>query len=239
MPAYEAPLIAREEIAEGTMLFSFAKPSGFRFRAGQAMRVTLVDPPETDGKGDSRTFSIASAPFENALRVATRMRDTAFKRVLRSMAPGTAVKIRGPVGTFTLEDDDRPAVFLAAGIGITPFVSILRQAIRDEPSRRRVLVYSSRRPEDAAYLGELQRMQSRHPEFRLVATMTGMESSRAPWQGERGRIDREMLRRAAGDAVSPRYYIAGPPAMVAALAALLAEGGVGAGDIRTDEFYGY
>ncbi len=239
MAAFETELLGREDIAEGTASFAFAKPPGFRFRPGQAIRITLVDPPEADGKGDSRTFSLASAPFENALRVATRLRDTAFKRVLGAMAPGTRVRIRGPVGVFILDDDARPVVFLAAGIGITPFVSMLRQAARDESTRRIVLVYSNRRPEDAAYLDELERAPSRLPGFRLVATMTGLEKSARPWHGERGRIDREMLARATGDVIAPTYYIAGPPAMTGALGTMLAEAGVAAADIRTDEFYGY
>jgi hypothetical protein len=78
-----APLTKREEIAEGTMAFHFAKPADFQFRAGQSIDLTLLNPPETDAEGNSRAFSIASAPFDNDLMIATRMRDTALKRVLR------------------------------------------------------------------------------------------------------------------------------------------------------------
>ena len=62
MPKYETTLTASETVAEGTMAFRFAKPAGYKFTAGQSMNVSLIDPPETDGKGNSRTFSIASAP---------------------------------------------------------------------------------------------------------------------------------------------------------------------------------
>ena len=68
----------REEIAEGTMAFYFAKPTGFQFRAGQSIDLTLIRPPETDAEGNTRAFSIASAPFDADLTIATRMRDTAF-----------------------------------------------------------------------------------------------------------------------------------------------------------------
>ena len=78
------PMTKREEIAEGTMAFHFAKPENFQFRAGQSIDVTLVDPTETDAEGNTRTFSLASAPFESDLMIATRMRDTAFKRVLHN-----------------------------------------------------------------------------------------------------------------------------------------------------------
>ena len=127
MPKYETALTRSETVAEGTMAFHFAKPAGFKFTAGQSMNVSLIDPPESDAKGNSRTFSIVSAPHENELVIATRMRDTAFKRVLKGMPPGGRVGLRGPAGMFTLDPADaRPAAYLAGGIGITPFVSMLR-----------------------------------------------------------------------------------------------------------------
>src|SRR5713226_4812609 len=125
MAAFESQLTGREEVAEGTMAFHFSKPAGFDFKAGQSMTVALVDPPETDAKGNRRNFSIVSAPFERDLMIATRMRDTAYKRVLKTMPIGTKLQLRGPGGMFALENDQRSAVFLAGGIGITPFVSML------------------------------------------------------------------------------------------------------------------
>jgi len=84
------------------MAFHFAKPADFQFRAGQSMDLTLLNPPETDAEGNSRAFSIASAPFDNDLMIATRMRDTGFKRVLRKASPGLQVKIDHPGGSFVL-----------------------------------------------------------------------------------------------------------------------------------------
>jgi ferredoxin-NADP reductase len=121
----ETRLARRELVAEGTMAFSFAKPPGFRHLAGQSPTMTLIDPPQTDAEGDARTFTIAAAPHESDLMIATRMRDTAFKRVLKSMPIGTPVRIDGPDGVMLLHDDAmRPAVFLAGGIGITPFAAL-------------------------------------------------------------------------------------------------------------------
>jgi hypothetical protein len=95
----------REEVAEDTMAFRFDKPSGWTFKAGQYLDMTLLDPPETDSEGNVRSFSIASGPHEDTLLVATRMRDTAFKRVLKTMPLGTAVKIDGPSGDLTLQNN--------------------------------------------------------------------------------------------------------------------------------------
>src|SRR6202035_6017558 len=106
--------------------FLLEKPSGWAFKAGQYLDMTLLDPPETDSEGNIRSFSIASAPHEETLMVATRMRDTAFKRVLRTMPLGTAVKIEGPCGDLILQNDGaRTVVLLAGGIGITPFRSMV------------------------------------------------------------------------------------------------------------------
>jgi len=84
-PGFICKLKDRKEVAEGTMAFRFEKPSGWTFKAGQYLDMTLLDPPETDSEGDVRSFSIASSPQEDTLMVATRMRDTAFKRVLKTM----------------------------------------------------------------------------------------------------------------------------------------------------------
>ncbi|MGZ4812225.1 MAG: FAD-binding oxidoreductase [Terriglobales bacterium] len=99
--AYVSSLKEREEIAEGTMAFYFAKPADFQFRAGQSIDLTLINPRETDAEGNTRAFSIASAPFDTDLMIATRMRDTAFKRVLRNAPLGTEVKIEGPSGSIS------------------------------------------------------------------------------------------------------------------------------------------
>ena len=196
MPKYETTLLGNETVAEGTMAFHFAKPADFKFEAGQSMNVSLIDPPETDGKGNARTFSIVSAPHETELAVATRMRDTAFKRVLKSMPAGGRVSLRGPAGKFTLDGaDTRPAVFLAGGIGITPFVSMLRQAAQSRLARDLWLFYSNRRPEDAAFLDELSALPRSNPRYRFVGTMAEMAKSRRPWSGETGFLGRAMLER--------------------------------------------
>lgn len=240
MGTFRTPLIANGEVAEGTMAFRFARPAGFEFTAGQSMNLGLVDPPETDGKGNRRTFSLVSAPFEGELVVATRIRDTAFKRALKALPVGREVELRGPAGKFTLDPaETEPAVFLAGGIGITPFVSILRQAARDRLARRLALFYSNRRPEDAAFLEELDGLQARNPGYKFVGTMTGMEKSAQSWKGEVGFIDQAMLGRHVDDPSRAVYYLAGPPAMVESMRKMLASLGLKDESLRSDEFYGY
>lgn len=222
------------------MAFHFAKPADFQFRAGQSVDLTLLNPPETDAEGNTRAFSLASAPFDPDLMIATRMRDTAFKRVLRNAAPGLEITIEGPSGSFVLHRKaEKPAVFLAGGIGITPFLSIIRQATQDKASHQLYLFYSNRRPEDAAFLDSLMEAAKQNPNFHLIATMTEMDKSHREWKGETGFINKDMLAKHLPSLQGPIYYLAGPPAMVAAMRRTLMEAGVDEDDIRTEEFSGY
>jgi ferredoxin-NADP reductase len=230
MARHELALTGREEVAQGTMAFRFAKPPGFDFKPGQSANFTLLDPPP-EPNSTRRTFSLASAPFENELVVATRMREgSGFKRALKALPIGARVKLVGPLGDMTLhEDPARAAVFIAGGIGITPFRSMLLQAEHGRLGHRLLLAYSNRQREHAAFLEELQALEKRNPRFRLFAPMTDTE----------GMIDEEKLKRFVGDASAPLYYLAGPPAMVEAMKAILARNGVGADDVRSEEFFGY
>jgi ferredoxin-NADP reductase len=238
-PGFMCKLKDRKEVAEGTMALRFEKPSGWRFEAGQFLDMTLLDPSGTDSEGNVRSFTIASAPHEETLMVATRMRDTAFKNVLRTMPLGTAVKIEGPSGDLILKKDSRAAIFLAGGIGITPFRSIVHWAAKQKLPNPIILFYSNRRPEDAAFLAELQSLERDNPKYKVIASMTEMEKSHQPWNGETGLINQEMLERHVKGAASPVYYIAGPPAMVNGLHEVLNKAGVEDGDIRGEEFEGY
>ena len=239
-PGFLCKLKDRQEVAEGPMAFRFEKPSGWTFKAGQYLDMTLLNPSDTDSEGNVRSFSIASAPHEETLMVATRMRDTAFKRVLKAMPLGTAVKIEGPSGDLILQNDSaRAAVFLAGGIGITPFRSIVHWAAKEKLPYRIVLFYSNRRPEDAPFLTELQSLEKANPKYKLIASMTEMQKSHQPWNGETGLINQEMLGRHMKSAASPIYYIAGPPDMVKGLQEMLSKAGINDDDIRAEEFAGY
>lgn len=240
MPSYTTRLKHRQEIAHGTMSFDFEKPAGFEFKPGQCVDVTLLDPPPMDAAGAIRTFSITSAPYENELEVATRLRDTSFKRELAILPLGTQLALEGPSGSFTLHKNAaKPAVFLAGGIGITPFRSMLRQAAKDRTSRALTLFYSNHRPEDAAFLDELQKLSQADAKFIFVPTMTNMQKSARDWAGERGSIDRAMLEKYCPALDAPLFYVAGPSAMVTATLQMLVQAGVDEDNIRSEEFCGY
>jgi len=238
--AFTSKLNKKENLAEGTMGFYFAKPDGFQFKPGQYMDLTLIDPPETDAEGNIRSFSIASAPEEEYLLFATRMRDTAFKRFLRTAHADLEVNMEGPMGSFTLHNNAaKPAVFLAGGIGITPFSSIIRHAARAKLPHRLHLFYSNRRPEDAAFMDVLRQLEKENANFKFIPSMSEMNKSAQTWNGETGFINKDMLARYLTSLQGPIYYIAGPPAMVTAMRQMLVAAGVDEDDVRTEEFAGY
>ncbi len=240
MTTYRTTLKGREEIASGTMAFYFEKPEGFTYKAGQWTDFTLIDPSETDAEGNTRGFSLASAPYEDDLMAATRMRDTAFKRVLKMLPLGTELKMEGPGGSFTLHNNAAiPAVFLTGGIGITPVRSIVLQAIHNQVARDIFVFDSNNRPEDAAFLDELMKPHEKLPHYRFIGTMTEMEKSSREWHGETGFINKTMLSKYLSDLALPIFYIAGPQGMVVAMRKALNESGVDDDNIRTEEFSGY
>lgn len=236
---YSSELILKETVAEGTMAFHFKKPPGFVWKAGQSIDLTLLNPPETDVEGNARTFSVASAPHEADIMIATRMRDTAFKRVLGKMEIGTKVQIAGPFGSFTLhQKSDRTAIMLVGGIGITPFYSMIKDATRRKLPRRIYLFYSNRRSEDAAFLSELKGFEKMNQNFSFIPTLTNLSSTQ-DWGGEKGYINKEMIEKHVSDKNNAVYYSAGPQSMVTAMRKILGSMGVSDDDIKTEEFPGY
>jgi ferredoxin-NADP reductase len=237
---HDVKLRSRADVAQGTMAFRFDKPPGFDFKPGQAIDLVLAATPGGEAQAVRHTFSLASAPFENELEIATRMRDSPYKRALASLPVGAAAALEGPFGSLTLhKDTQRAAIFIAGGIGITPFLSMLRQAAHDRRRQPLALLYSNRRPEDAAFLDELHRLERENDRFRLVATMTALEKSTLPWQGAVRMIDAELVEAAARGLPAPVYYVAGPPGMVEGVRKTLNLAGIEDDDIRSEEFYGY
>ena len=158
--SHDIALKSKALIADDTWLFVFEKPPGFRYRAGQHVRMSLLHPTGNDPSGNHRFWSFASAPYEDDLAFAIRMRPSPFKLALSQLAIGDKVHIDmladPPKGAFALEPDDRrPAVFLAGGIGVVPAYAMLKQALADDVPRDFLLIYSNHRPEDAPFVAEL------------------------------------------------------------------------------------
>ncbi len=236
MPSYTTSLLARESVADNTLAVRLAKPPGFAFHAGQYADIALVSSPFHDLWGNLRTFSIVSAPFEDDLEFVMRLSNTAFKRALSFVPTGTTVTLKGPAGNFYLDSDDtRPAVFLAGGVGIAPFLSMLRQAEHDRSPRLFFLFYSNHKVSDSAYLGELRRYVAGSPlRLELIPTITGDAGS--AWTGEKGRIDTAMLHRYLSSTIHPVCYVAGPSRFVSGMISVLTAMDLGEADVQVEDF---
>jgi ferredoxin-NADP reductase len=231
-----ATVAEKREVAKGTLLVTFAVDDYPEYRPGAYFWVELPDRGHTDEKGLRRHISLVTSPTEAVVGLATRLRDSAFKRTLAELEVGDEVEVEEPKGSFLLpEETDRDYVFVAGGIGITVFRSMLRY-IRDARSGHRVtLVYSNRDSESAAFLDELTELERELPDLKLVLTMTDEDG----WAGETRRIDAAMLRDHLGDLDRYRFLVAGPPAMTEAVVAALAGAGVSEERVQADKFSGY
>ncbi|MCL5788793.1 MAG: hypothetical protein M1357_03190 [Candidatus Marsarchaeota archaeon] len=224
-----------------TFTFNTAGQS-FSFTAGQYMRVALegvVDDP----RGNRREFSISSPATKSSVYVSltttVEPSDSPFKNRLNSLKPGERAAITGPFGKFTLSglQTGAEAVFIAGGIGITPFRSMILTELAAESHRRITLIYSSRTTENLVFRREFDELQAKHPNFKVHYTITRPDSNQT--REHVGRIDAEYV----GSLTRPEnsvYYLAGPPAMVQELSdQLIQKLPVGRDRVKVEKFTGY
>ena len=234
-----ATIKQKREVAKGTLLVVFdLLGEAFDYQPGQYFWVELLDPPYKDEKGARRHISAVTSPTERGvIGLCTRIRDSAFKRSLAELPVGAQVEIEPPRGKFVLpEDASRALVFVAGGIGITAFRSMLRY-IQDEGLPHRVtLIYSNRDRESTPFLDELEEIERANPRVKLILTMTEDQD----WSGERRRVDANFFRDYLGNGLNDaRYMVAGPPGMAQAATDELKKTGVDEHLISTDSFSGY
>lgn len=235
MPIHKIKLLTKKEIAKDTIELTFEKPDGFHFIPGQYAGFTLIHSTNLKPQDNTRRFSLLSAPHEPHLRIAVRIQESAFKKLLNQLNIKEEIKMAGPTGQFVLPSDmETPIVLIAGGIGITPFYSMIHHAIHHEPKRRIQLFYGNSSRLHAAYLEELQTIQQTG--FQCIPILTQSDPT---WTGETGYITHTLLKKYIPDIHLPIYYICGSPTMVAAIQELLLEIGIGSDRIRVEDFPGY
>jgi ferredoxin-NADP reductase len=235
----QATIKEKREVAKGTLFVTFELVGDeVDWTPGEYFWVELLEPPYDDEKGPRRHITVVTSPTEGVLGLATRIRDTAFKRSLEEMPEGAAVDVEQPKGSFLLpEDTSKRYAFIAGGIGITPFRSMLRYiADKGLEDYEITLVYSNRDRESAAFFEELQELESKIAGLRVVFTMDEDPS----WDGESRRIGPEMLQDVLdGELSSFHFMIAGPPGMAKAVEAAILEAGLPEDQVQSDSFSGY
>jgi len=225
------------EVAQGTLLVLFAVEDYPHYRPGSYFWVELPARGDDDEKGLRRHISLATSPTdEGVVGLATRLRDTAFKRTLAKLEVGDEVEVEEPKGTFLLpEDTSAEYVFVAGGIGITVFRSMLRYIAERELPYRVTLVYSNRDRVSSAFLDELEELEQRIERLRVILTMTDDDG----WEGESRHLDAEVLGELVNGLDGKTFLIAGPPAMAEAVADSLTAAGVPEDRVLADKFSGY
>jgi ferredoxin-NADP reductase len=235
----QARIKEKQEVAKGTLLVTFdLLGEEVDFEPGQYFFVTLPDIGHQDDKGLRRHISVVTSPNDRGvLGLATRLRDSAFKRTLRELPVGTEVEVEPPKGDFGLpEPSTRPLVFVAGGIGITVFRSMLLY-IREEGLPHRVtLVYSNRDRESTAFLDELRELEQQIPDLRLILTMTEDPG----WEGETRMVDAQFFKdHLSGSLDQYTFLVAGPPAMTEGVQKALDEAGVQEENVIAESYSGY
>ena len=232
-----ATVADKREVAKGTLFVRFEIGDYPDYRPGAYFWVELPDRGHQDEKGLRRHISLATSPTERPLvGLATRLRDTAFKRTLTELEVGDEVEVEEPKGSFLLpENTEQKYVFVAGGIGITVFRSMLRYIADEQLPYRVTLVYSNRDRESAAFLDELEELERRVDGLSLILTMTDEPG----WDGETRHLDATVLGELLGGLEDKTFFVAGPPPMAEAVAESLTKAGLPEERVRADKFSGY
>ena len=220
-------LAVRKAESPGVVSFIFKPEQPLVWKAGQFLHYVL-NHGSTDDRGSDRWFTIASAPCEKQVMLTTRFAAKAgstFKQALQALKPGDTIEISDLDGDFTVDDPKQDYVFIAGGIGITPFRAILKQADHDGERLRVTLLYANRKA--VTYKKELEAMARRNPNL----TIHHLFHPR--------RIDKAAIKELVPDLKKPFFYVSGPEPMVESVGKMLQQLGVPKGHIKQDWFPGY
>lgn len=217
------------DAAEHIQHFVVEKPEGFDFKPGQYGVWKFGDDDEVD-----KPFSFVSSPTEDQLGFATVIRDKSdFKQSLDDKNIGDELVLSGPFGDFEYTGEEEQSVFVAGGIGITPFMSMLRYANAKDVDGKIAVLYSCKTIDRTPFKRELLDLVDDNDNIEIGFTLTQQD-----WEGPTGRIDVDFITKFIEDPQNATWYVAGPPAMVADVQTLLTDN-IEAENVHTDEFDGY
>lgn len=225
------------DVADGTREFVFSRPVEYAFQAGQYVALMLPKLIAEDQKGPCRSLSIASAPYETNISFAMRNSESGFKKTCWKMRPGDTLSITKAIGSFIVpENETRPIVFLAGGIGITPVRSILKQAAYTGDGREFTLFYANRFLKDAAFFEELKTFPLKR--YRLVSVLSQSKEPSLGENDERGYVCEAMLKKYLPDPSVCVYYLVGSPQFTDAMESMLDMMGIAKDTRHKDPFTG-
>jgi ferredoxin-NADP reductase/Na+-translocating ferredoxin:NAD+ oxidoreductase RnfD subunit len=227
-------------LGPGLVDFLYEPSPAFAYRPGQYMEWTF-DHDHPDNRGKRRYFTLASSPTERTLRIGVKFVETGstYKRAMLALAQrGAPIVATQVAGDFTLpRDPTQKLAFIAGGIGVTPFRSMVKYLTDHRENRDIVMLYANRRYEEILYQ-DVFKAARRSLNFRPVYVLSDASSSPHWWEGERGRIDAAMIERRIPDYRARSFYVSGSPALVRSVLAALRDLGVKPSQIKTDDFSG-
>lgn len=207
--------------------------SSLVFKAGQWVYLHLLN---EDGTTWKAAFSIATAPSDTCpLELGIKIEKDFTKRASK-LRIDDVVALQGPFGVFVLPNEvTTPIVFIAGGIGITPFRSMMREMIHQKMSVPMYLVYSNRYAEESAYLEEFDDVERAYGPMKMTATLTGEHPP--GWTGKTGRVDAAMLSPVLAEtAATGHFYLCGPNPFMDAIRGILDQAGVDKKRIHQERF---
>lgn len=220
-------LVAKQKIFSEVYNFVLSTDIPIVWEAGQYMRYQLTHS-SPDDRGESRFFTISSAPFEKNLHLTTRINSSSstFKQKLLSLEPGDTFDAFGPNGKFTVPRLEKPVVFIAGGIGITPFRSIIANLDHQNLAIPITLLYANKTNE-IIFQAELEKIAQKHPEFTIHYFI------------DNNKLDQAALQQFTSNSNPSIFYISGPEGLMKSLFEMLQNSGISEDNIKHDFFPGY
>ena len=227
-------------LSEDLYDFIFESDQKFKFRAGQYLEWTLNDV-SFNTKGNRRYFTIASAPSEKEIRVGIRLQDpvSEFKKEMLAMEPGDKIIAAQLSGDFVLpKNKSKKLAFIAGGIGITPFRSMVKDLVDRNDHRPTTLFFSGASVGDIIYTDVFEDARKKLG-MKTVYTVTDKKAEAKGWGGNIGRITKEMIKEVMPDYRQRQFYISGSQALVSGMKQMLLDLGIKKSNIKTDYFSGF
>ncbi len=225
----ELTLIDKKQETPDTISFKFKPDEQISWKPGQYLRYNLPQD-NPDDRGENRFFTISAAPFEGVVMLTTRFapeKGSSFKAVLRDLPIGSKLQAHVPSGEFVVEDLEKNYVFIAGGIGITPFRSILKQLDHDQKTPNITLLYANKSQDNIPFKQELEEIASRNPSLKINYIFDPQ------------RIDADYIRQNIPELRAFTYYVSGPKPMAEAIEKELASLSVPSEQVKQDYFPGY
>lgn len=227
------------QLGQNTYGFIFEGKGQLNYLPGQYMEWTLKHR-DVDNRGNRRYFTLAASPTEEDLQIGTKIIDqsSSFKKALLSLKKGDEVAASGVEGDFILPGEiDKKLVFIAGGIGITPFRSMVKYLLDTRQKRDIVLFYSNKTAQEIVYKDIFD--AAKELGIKSVYTLTDPTQVPSDWKGKIGYVDAGMIKESVPDYKDRIYYLSGPHSMVGVFEGILAKMGVNKSQIKTDYFPGY